>query len=149
MRYSLRAMTDVLTSLTIAAPPGRVWDVLTDFAAYPEWNTVISKARAELHEGGKLRFRIKIEAAPELGFRARIVRCEPGRELAWRGGAPLVPGLAWGEHYFRLSPHESGTLLTHGERFGGLLGLLLRGQAHARVTRTYEGFNRALKARAE
>ena len=142
-------MTDVLTSLTIAAPPERVWDVLTNFAAYPEWNSVISKARAELREGGKLRFRIKIEATPEIGFSARIVRCEPGRELAWRGGAPLLPALAWGEHYFRLSPCEGGTLLTHGERFGGLLALLLRGPAHARVTRTYDGFNRALKARAE
>lgn len=142
-------MTDVLTSITIAAPPGRVWAVLTDFAAYPQWNQVISKVRAEPREGATIRFRIKLEATPTLRFAARLVRYQPGRELAWRGGAPLVPALAWGEHYFRLTPTEGGTRLTHGENFGGLLGLLLRGQAHARVTRTYEGFNRALKARAE
>lgn len=142
-------MTDVLTSLTIAAPPERVWNVLTDFAAYPSWTRIISRGRAELREGATFRFRIKLEATPELRFVARIVRCRPGREFAWRGGAPLIPALAWGEHSFRLEPHGDGTLLTHGEQFGGLLGLLVRGKGHARVTRTYEAFNRDLKARAE
>ena len=142
-------MTQVQTSITIAASPERVWAVLTDFADYPRWNSVISRVRAELRKGGKIRFRIKIEAAPVLGFTAKIVRCEPGRALAWRGGAPLVPALAWGEHYFELTPVPDGTRFAHGERFGGLLRLLVRGEAHARVTRTYEAFNAALKARAE
>jgi hypothetical protein len=142
-------MTDVLTHLSIAAPPARVWQVLTDFAAYPQWNSVISRVRTDLHTGAAIRFRIKIEATPELRFAARLIRCEPGRELAWRGGAPLVPALAWGEHYFRLEPEADGTRFTHGEHFGGLLAMVLRGKAHARVTRTYDGFNQALKARAE
>lgn len=142
-------MTQVQTSIAIAAPPERVWTVLTDFADYARWNSVISRARAELHVGGKIRFRIKIEAVPELGFTAKIVRCEPARALAWRGGAPLVPALAWGEHYFELAPVPDGTRFTHGERFGGLLRLLIRGETHARITRTYEAFNAALKARAE
>jgi hypothetical protein len=142
-------MTSVRTSLTIAAPPERVWAVLTDFAAYPQWNAIVSRVRAEPREGGKIRFRIKIEGAPTLAFAARVVRWEPGRELAWRGGAPVVPALAWGEHWFRLTPAGDGTEFSHGEDFGGLLALLVRGPAHARVTRTYDAFNRALKARAE
>jgi hypothetical protein len=142
-------MTSVRTSLTIAAPPDRVWAVLTDFAAYPQWNSVISRVRADLREGGTIKFRIKIEESPTLAFDARILRCVPGRELAWRGGAPLVPALAWGEHWFRIAPAGEGSELTHGEEFGGLLALVIRGAVHGRVTRTYEGFNRALKARAE
>jgi hypothetical protein len=142
-------MTSVRTSLTIAAPPDRVWAVLTDFAAYPQWNSVISRVRADVRAGGRIKFRIKIERSPTLAFDALILRCEPGRELAWRGGAPLVPALAWGEHWFRIAPAGEGSELTHGEEFGGLLALMIRGPMHARVTRTYEGFNRALKARAE
>jgi hypothetical protein len=95
------------------------------------------------------RFRIKIEATPELGFTAGIIRCAPGRELAWRGGAPLLPSVAWGEHYFRFAPVGEGTELTHGEDFGGLLGLAVRGPVHRQITRTYDAFNRALKTRAE
>lgn len=142
-------MPDVRTSITIAAPPGRVWAVLTDFAAYPQWNAIISRVRADLRQGGAIKFRIRMDASPELGFAARFTRFEAGRALAWRGGAPLVPALAWGEHYFELAPAGDGTLFTHGEHFGGLLGLVMRGAVHARVTRTYTRFNELLRARAE
>lgn len=142
-------MSSIRTNLTIAAPPERVWAVLTDFAAYPQWNTIISRVRADVHEGAAIRFRMKIEGTPELGFTARIIRCAPGRELAWRGGAPLLPSVAWGEHYFRLAPAGEGTELAHGEDFGGLLGFAVRGPVHRQITRTYDAFNRALKTRAE
>lgn len=142
-------MSNVRTAITIAAPPERVWAVLTDFAAYPQWNAIISRVRADPREGGSFKFRIRMEASPELAFAAKIVRFAPGRELAWRGGAPLVPALAWGEHWFRLAPKDGGTELTHGEEFGGLLALVMRGGVYERVKRTYENFNRALKVRAE
>lgn len=142
-------MPSVLTSLKIAASPERVWSVLTDFAAYPQWNSIISQATADLRPGGTMRFRIQIVESPQLAFTAKFVRFVPQRELAWRGGAPLVPALAWGEHWFRITEAEDGCELTHGEQFGGLLALVIRGKNHERVTRTYDAFNRALKARAE
>jgi hypothetical protein len=142
-------MTSVRTSITIAAPPERVWSVLTDLDAYPQWTTIISHAKADMREGGKIRFRIQIEQSPQLRFVADIVRCDPARELAWKGGAPLVPAIAWGRHWFRLAPVAEGTEFTHGEEFGGLLALMIRGKNHDRVTRTYNEFNRQLKARAE
>ena len=70
-------MSEVRTSITIAAAPERVWAVLTDFAAYPQWNTVISRVRAELREGGAIRFKIKIEGSPELGFAAPTANVGP------------------------------------------------------------------------
>ena len=142
-------MPDVLTKISIAAPPSRVWSVLTDFDAYPQWNRVIPQMRGDLRAGGKVSFRIVIEKTPTLRFTATLVRCVPERELAWRGGAPIVPSLAWGEHYFRLEPEGDGTLLTHGERFGGLLALIMMGPAHGRTTRTYDALNASLKSRAE
>lgn len=142
-------MSNVRTAITIAAPPERVWAVLTDFAAYPQWNQIISRVRADLRQGGAIKFKIRMIDAPELGFAAKIVRFAPGRELAWRGGAPVLPALAWGEHYFRVTAKDGGSELVHGEDFGGLLTLIMRGSAHARVTRTYDSFNRALKARVE
>lgn len=142
-------MTSIRTSLTIAASPDRVWAALTDFAAYPQWNAIISRVRTELREGAEIRFRIKLEDAPVLAFTARIVRFTPGRELAWKGGTRLVPALAWADHWFRLAPAGDGTAFTHGEDFGGLLDLIVRGPVHTRITRTYDAFNRALKARVE
>ena len=142
-------MTSVRTTLTIAAPPERVWRVLTDFPAYPEWNTVIRRLRTEARVGAPVRFTIKLEGLPPFPIAANISRCEPGRSFGWRGGAPLVPALAWAEHYLLLEPSGDGTLVDHREDFHGALGLLMRGAMLDRVTRTYDGFNRALKARAE
>jgi hypothetical protein len=142
-------MTSVKTTLQIAASPERVWRVLTDFDAYPAWNNVVLDMRAEAREGAAVRFKIKIEGTPALPIAARVKRCVPGREFSWGGGAPLVPSLAWAEHYFRLEPSGDGTLLTHGEDFGGLFGLAMRGAVFERVTRTYEGLNRAIRDRAE
>ena len=142
-------MSDILTRLTIDAPPDRVWRALTDFDAYPQWNAVIPVMRAEPREGGAVRFRVVLDGLPPLPMAARIVRWRPDRELAWRGGAPGVPALAWAEHWFALEPSGGGTALTHGERFGGLLAVAMRTGLHARVTRTYDALNRAIKARAE
>jgi hypothetical protein len=142
-------MSNVRTSIFIAATPERVWQVLADTAAWPAWNPVIPELRGELRAGATVRFRIHVEKTPALPFSAKVVRCEARRELAWRGGAPLVPALAWGEHYFRLEPSGEGTQFTHGEDFGGLLALAMNGRTHARVVRSYEAMNLALKARAE
>lgn len=142
-------MNHVRTSLLIAAPPERVWRVLTDFAAYPEWNSIVRRFRGEVAPGAPVRFVIVIDGLLPLPFTARVSRCDPARAFGWRGGAPLAPSLAWAEHYFLLEASGEGTLLHHREDFGGALGLLVRGPVHARVTRTYEAFNRALKARAE
>lgn len=142
-------MTDVRTSIQIAASPERVWHVLTDFASWSEWNPVVPGLRGEARVGATVRFKIRIESTPELPFTARVVRCDPHKEFAWRGGAPLIPALAWGEHWFRLEPSEGGTLFTHGEDFGGLLALIMNGGTHARTVRSYDTMNRAVKARAE
>jgi hypothetical protein len=38
-------MPDIATSLLNPAPRAALWSVLTDFAAYPEWNPLVLEAR--------------------------------------------------------------------------------------------------------
>jgi uncharacterized protein YndB with AHSA1/START domain len=33
-------MPELTMEIDLAAPPERVWSVLTDFAAYPEWKSI-------------------------------------------------------------------------------------------------------------
>jgi uncharacterized protein YndB with AHSA1/START domain len=48
-------MIRIETAVSIAAPPERVWDVLTDFGAFPEWNPLVLRAEGEARAGARLR----------------------------------------------------------------------------------------------
>ena len=51
-------MRELRSEIEIDAPPERVWAVVTDFAAYPEWNPFIRRISGELREGARLEVRI-------------------------------------------------------------------------------------------
>ena len=51
-------MRQLRAEIEIAAPPERVWEVLFDFDAYPEWNPFIRRISGSPREGEKLEVRI-------------------------------------------------------------------------------------------
>lgn len=136
------------TEIEIDAPPALVWQILIDGASYHEWNPFITTLEGALTPGAHLNVVVSPPDGSDFRFRPRVVRCEPERELRWRGTV-LVDFLFYGEHYFLLEDVGRGrTRLTHGEDFGGALLRFLGKQ----LTATARGFvfmNHALKRRAE
>ena len=130
------------TTVDIDAVPDAVWDVLTDFASYQEWNPGM-----------------RIEGAPEVGnrlhvhltgmsFKPKVLSAIPGKELRWLGKLGLRR-IAAGEHYFVLTTNDDGTTrLNHGERYSGALVALAKGSS-ANSGAAYEAFSQALKQRVE
>jgi hypothetical protein len=140
-------MREIQTDIEIAAAPEEVWRVLTDFAAYPEWNPFVTRASGELREGGRLEIFVQVPEGRGMKFTPRVLRVEPARELRWIGSMPL--NLFNGEHIFRLEPAgPARTRFLHGERFTGLL-IPLMGSTLEKVRRGYFLMNEALKARVE
>ena len=141
-------MRELRTEIVIHAAPERVWGVLTDFAAYPEWNPFVRRISGEPALGSRLEVRIEPPGSRALTFKPTVVACEPGRELAWLGRL-LVRGLFDGEHHFELHSAEGGsTRLVQREEFRGLL-VPLAGGGLERTRRGFEAMNEALKQRAE
>ena len=92
------------TNVDINASRDAVWDVLTDFASYKEWNPGM-----------------RIEGAPEVGtklhvhltgmsFKPKVLAATPGKELRWIGKLGHRR-IAAGEHCFVLTP--KGNLVYH------------------------------------
>jgi len=52
-------------TLEIAAPPPVVWEVLTDFARYPEWNPFVVECRSTLQPGAAMDMRVKLLGPPQ------------------------------------------------------------------------------------
>ena len=137
---------ELRTETVVPAPPGRVWAELTDFASFPDWNPLVFEARGPAEPGARVAIRVPNLAQPEkiLRITVRITRFEPGRELAWIGTVPL---LFSGEHYWSLRPAPGGTLLEHGERFGGLLPRIWGRRKLESFRPYYERLNTALVER--
>jgi len=135
------------TRIEIAARRERVWDVLTDFARFPEWNPFITRIEGVVEPGARLRVEIKPPGKSPMTFTPTVLAARPGKELRWRGRL-LVPGLFDGEHAFQLEERGGICSFRQSERFTGLLVPLLGG-ALAATERGFAAMNIALKRRAE
>ncbi len=140
-------MPTIETTESIDASPERVWQVLTDLDAYPEWNPFITEGSGEIRKGGKLKLRMQPPGGKAMNFSPTVLAADPARELRWLGRL-VVPGIFDGEHWFTLEAERKGTRLVQGEKFTGILPRFMGGT----LSRTEQGFkslNAALKERAE
>jgi hypothetical protein len=141
-------MRELRREIEIEAPPERVWSVVSDFAAYPEWNPFIRRISGELREGARLEVRIEPPGGRATTFKPTVRAVQANRELRWLGRL-LVRGIFDGEHSLRVEPLDGGrSRFIQSERFSGLLVGLVKG-ALAKTEAGFEQMNNALKARVE
>ena len=141
-------MKQVQSEIEIDAPPSLVWQVLTDFAAFPEWNPFVKHMEGELVVGGHLTIVLKPGPFAERTVRTQVLCVDPGQSLIWRH-PPHIPWLFDVMHGFTLEalPGER-TRFVQRAVFRGLFGsLLARKASHERCG--LEEMNRALKVAAE
>jgi hypothetical protein len=143
MRLALR------TEVLITAPAARVWEVLTDFEAFPAWNPFIRRIDGLPVPRARLSVSIRPPGGRAMTFRPTVLRVEPERHLSWRGQT-LVPGLFDGEHVFELEAAGGDQVrFVHAEHFRGLLVPLLARTLRTTTRKGFEQMNAALKRRAE
>jgi hypothetical protein len=139
---------ELRTEIEIEAAPERVWQVLTDFAAYHEWNPFITSVTGKPVVGGELSVTVSPPESDETTFRPKVLVWDEPRELRWLGKL-WIPGLFEGEHFFRCLEAEAGrTRFVHGENFKGLF-LKFWGERLKQVARGSVYMNEALKRRVE
>ncbi len=139
------------TETTVAAPPEKVWSVLMDFAAYPEWNTFITSLTHEgnLTVGSRLAAVISPPGGNTMTFKPTVTVLDEGRVLEWEGNL-FFSFLFCGRHRFELVPtDDGGTRFVHSEKFSGLLLPLIKGDMDTKTREGFENMNKDLKARSE
>jgi hypothetical protein len=137
------------TQVDIHASPERVWQILTDFAAYPQWNPFMPRASGSARRGERLTIRLQPVGGRGTTFRPTVLEADPDKRLRWIGRV-LVPGVFDGEHSFTIQPLGQGQVrLVQQEDYRGLLVPLLAGSLDRRTLPAFEQMNQALKRRAE
>ena len=142
-------MKELRSEIEIEASAERVWQLLTDFAHFPQWNPFIRRASGNVKLGQRLEVYMQPSGANGMTFRPSILKAEPNRELRWIGHL-LIPGLFDGEHIFTIEPLGTNRVrFVQREIFTGLLVPLFAKGLDTDTQRGFEEMNRALKVRAE
>ncbi len=142
-------MKELRTEIEIGAPAERVWQILTDFASYPEWNPFVRSISGEAKEGAQLEVYLQPSGARGMTFRPTVLNAEPSRQFSWLGHL-FISGLFDGEHAFEIERlAENRVRFVQRESFRGLLVPLLLRMVENDTRRGFEEMNAALKSRAE
>lgn len=135
-------------SIIINASAEKVWQVLTDFENWENWNSFIIKSEGKAEEGTKLKNTFDNDGK-EMIFKPKVLKAEPNKELIWMGRL-FVPGIFDGTHGFRieeLGPNQ--VKFTNYESFKGLFSRMIMKKIHASTAAGFEQMNQELKAQAE
>lgn len=93
-------MHEIATTVDVDAPPEVVWQVLTDFDSYDEWNPFLRVA-GRANEGAHVVVELRPPNRQPSTFRPELVTVAKPRELRWVGHR-WTPGVFDGEHAFRI-----------------------------------------------
>lgn len=139
-------MFKIVTVHEINATPKDVWNVLTDFSSYSEWNPFIISAK---RNDNRLRITTEPPGDKARSFSPRVVEVVANSKFRWVG-IVFSKFLLRAEHSFELQhTKNNGTRLIHGETFSGLLAYTIPVTQRTRIQQGFEAMNSALAIRVD
>jgi len=139
----------IYSEILIQAPTGKVWQILTDFKSYPDWNPFVRSLKGIPKAGEHIEVLLQAPEGKPMVFKPKILRFDENSELRWIGHL-LFPWVFDGEHVFRLMKNNDGTCtLQHYERFRGILVPLMRKMLESNTLEGFKLLNEAIKKRCE
>ncbi|HEX3376422.1 MAG TPA: SRPBCC domain-containing protein [Candidatus Acidoferrales bacterium] len=138
-------MKEFKASTSIQAPAEKIWSVLTNVSAWPEWDPNCEKVEGQAVLGNKLKVFTKL--SPGRAFPVKVTELTPNRKMTWTGGMPF--GIFTGVRTYTLDSKSEGNVdFTMHEVFSGpMLGLI--GKSIPDMSAAFEQFCSGLKTRSE
>ncbi len=140
---------EIKTEIGIHAPASRVWEVLTDFPSYPEWNPFVLEVDGDVRERAAIHYRFEMPRGVRIRTAAVVLKFERERELRFSAHF-LSRSVFRGDHYFAIEPTDrDGVIFHHGEVISGVLSPIVRLILQRYGSEMFRALNDALKRRAE
>lgn len=142
-------MRELRTEIQIAAPIDRVWQVLTDFDHWQDWNPMVNLASGNATPGSRLNITMRgPDGKDAMKYQPTLLEANPPRSLRWR--ATMMSGLMFtNDRVFELTEKNGGTELVNKEEFSGLMVPLFWSKMTLFVVPMLETMNQALKDKLE
>lgn len=140
---------ELKSQIEIQASPARVWEILSDFKSYREWNPFIIYILGEARVGTNLNMKIRPARSRTWDFRPKVLISDPPKELRWLGSL-WIRGLFDGEHIFTIQTlFDNRISFIQREEFSGILVPLVPRSLWDQFLEGFREMNERLKVRAE
>lgn len=138
------------TTFEIDAPVATVWEALTDFPRYGEWNLALPSLTGEARVGSTLTAALALgPTAKPMNVQADVLALDPDRRFSWRGNLG-ADALFTGLREFTLeSLGPTTTRVRHLESLTGLIAPVFYAVKRKGVDWHHHELNASLKRRAE
>ena len=142
-------MRQLTSTIEISSSPGVVWEILMDFAAYPDWNPFVREIAGIPSEGERLTVRLQNPGGKAMTFTPIVTEAVADRAFSWLGKLGFK-GVFDGHHHFKIEAIEDiGVRFTQSEDFSGALVPVVWGMVTKKTQPGFDAMNAALKKRAE
>lgn len=139
----------ISAQVLIRATAQQVWNTLTDFEAYPQWNPFIRSVRGAVAPGKIIRVELQQPGSGIMKMKPMVLAVGEPRTFRWIGHL-LFRGLFDGEHSFEIRDNGDGSCtFIQSERFGGILVPLFSKMLDTKTLQGFSLMNEALKTQCE
>ncbi len=150
IRQRMSLMKGWTTEVMIDVPQQFVWEQVTDFQCYADWNPFVLEAHAHFETGATIRFLEDLKQFGRHWLKAKFLSIDLPNSFVWQGyfGTPFLFSV---RHSFLLEAiSENQTRFTQVHQNSGLLIPYLAWRGIYCVSHQgYLDFNQALKERCE
>lgn len=107
--------------LGIRARPEAIWEVISDFSGWSNWNPLYPEADGVLRIGSQLTLTLALQGQAPRVITPVVVDWVPHEQILWR--LTMMGGLVKSTRFLEIEPlGETGAIFSNGEVFEGLLG---------------------------
>jgi hypothetical protein len=109
-------------AINIRASANRIWELLTNAADFPRWNSTVSSLKGEIALGQKLQLRVPIS---DRTFTPKVTEFAPQQRMVWTdGAAPMFKGT---RTFTLTAKADASTDFAMVEVFSGLMLPMIKG----------------------
>ncbi|MEM9119050.1 MAG: SRPBCC domain-containing protein [Cyanobacteria bacterium P01_F01_bin.56] len=149
-RQRLALMKGWTTEVVIDAPRSHVWEQVTNFTIYSDWNPFVLEAHADFATGKTIHFLEDLKQFGQHWITAEFLAIEPPQSFMWQGhfAAPSLFTVRHGFEFIAVGEHQTRFRQTHQNSGLWVPLLALRG-VYVISHQGYREFDQALKQRCE
>lgn len=140
---------EIRTEIDIAAPPEKVWELITDIDAWQQWSPIINASKGVAAEGYTLSITmVGKDGADGPKYFPTIKHFDKPKYFHWQ--AVMITGaIMTNDKVFELEATPTGTRLIHKELFTGMMVPIFCNKFDENVPPMLNSMNVALKELAE